>query len=162
MVLTDTIQLFTFVESDILKYSESGLVLVYHILLLISIRNIAKETDIEKIQINALRNIFFISVYYLLYVISFLPTPFKAAFEKNMALPLLLLNLAWILLNLLLIFSCYSQICDEGDIGMERRPSKFAFINKFRDELDAKQARARESSEKYKKEKADRKNKSKK
>ena len=39
---------------------------------------------------------------------------------------------------------------------MERKPSRFAFINNIRAELDAKQARARERDAIYKKEKAER------
>ena len=74
-----------------------------------------------------------------------------------MGLPLLLLNFAWIILDLVLIASCYSRICDENDVDMERKPSRFAFVNKIRAELDAKQARARASSLQYKKEKAERK-----
>lgn len=145
----------------ILVYAEAALVLIYHILLLLAIRAIAKDTDSEKIQGNAVRNLFFISLYYLLYVIGMLPTPFKASYEKNMGLPLLLLNFAWIILDLVLLISCYSRICDENDLDMERKPSRFAFVNKMRAELDAKQARARESSMQYKKEKAERKRKKK-
>ena len=63
------------------------------------------------------------------------------------------MNLVWIVLQIVLIFSCYARICDEGDVEMERKPSRFAFVNKFRAELDAKQEKARRESEEYKREK---------
>lgn len=156
-IVADFTQLIPTDLLDTLVYAEAALVLVYHILLLLAIRAIAKDTESEKIQGNSVRNLFFISLYYLLYVVGMLPTPFKASYEANMGLPLLLLNFAWIILDLVLIVSCYSRICDENDVDMERKPSKFAFVNKMRAELDAKQARARESSMQYKREKAERK-----
>ena len=156
-IVSDSTQLIPANILDTLMYAEAALVLVYHILLLLAIRAIAKDTESEKIQSRAITNIFFISLYYLLYVIGILPTPFKESYEANMGLPLLLLNFAWIILNLVLLVSCYSGICDEHDVDMERKPSRFAFVNKVRAELDAKQERARESALQYKKEKAERK-----
>lgn len=146
---------------DTLVYVEAALVLLYHILLLLAIRTIAKDTDSEKIQSKAITNIFFISLYYLLYVVGFIPTSFKSSYEANMGLPLLLLNFAWIILDLVLLVSCYSGICDENDVDMERKPSRFAFVNKMRAELDAKGERARESALQYKRDKAERKKKKK-
>ncbi len=160
-IITDFTQIIPIGIIDILVYVEAAVVLVYHVVLLLAIRAIAKETETEKIQGNSIRNLFFIALYYLLYVLSMLPTPFKESYQKNMGLPILLLNFAWIILDLVLILSCYSSICDEGDVDMERKPSKFAFVNKLRAELDAKQARARESALKYKAEKAERKRKKK-
>ena len=160
-ILADFTQLISVKLLDALAYADAALVLVYHVLLLLAIRRIAEDTQAEKIQTNSVRNLFFIGIYYLLYVIGMLPTPIKASYEENMGLPILLLNFAWIILDLILLISCYSQICDENDVDMERKPSRFAFVNKMREELDAKKARARESALQYKKEKAERKRKKK-
>lgn len=144
---------------DAFVYVEAALVLIYHILLLLAIRQIAKETEVDKIEGRAVTNIFFISLYFLLSVIGMLPTSFSESYEQNMALPITLLYLAWIILDLVLLLSCYSNICDEGDLDMQRKPSKFEFVNRVRAQLDEKSARARESALQYKKEKADRKKK---
>ena len=144
---------------DVFVYIEAAVVLIYHVLLLLSIRQIAKETEVDKIEGRAVTNIFFISLYFLLYAIGMLPTSFSESYEQNMALPITLLYLAWIILDLVLLLSCYSNICDEGDIDMQRKPSKFEFVNRVRAQLDEKSARARESALQYKKEKADRKKK---
>ena len=45
---------------DMLPYVEATVVLLYHVLLLLSIWKIAKETEVEKIQSRAITNIFFI------------------------------------------------------------------------------------------------------
>ena len=44
---------------------------------------------------------------------------------------------------------CYTRICDEGDVEMNRKPSRFAFINKMRAELDKREEKALESQEQY-------------
>ena len=160
-IFADFTQLLPVRLIDALAYADAALVLVYHVLLLLAIRAIAKDTESDKIKANSIRNLFFIGVYYLLYLFAILPTPLKASYEENMGLPILLLNLAWIILDLILLISCYSQICDENDVDMQRKPSRFEFVNKIRAELDAKQLRARESSLQYKKEKAERKRKKK-
>lgn len=155
-VVDEIFPIFNGIVADVFMYSEAAAILVYHVFLLLAIKTIAKDTDVDKIQISAMRNLFFIGLYYLLYIIGMLPLPIKELYSQTMGLPILLLNLAWIILNLCLIVSCYSHICDEGDVEMERKPSRFAFINNIRAELDAKQARARERDAIYKKEKAER------
>ena len=158
-IISEFVPIMSYELLNSFVYAEAAVVLVYHILLLLAIRAIAKETDSEKIQGRAVTNLFFISLYYLLYLIGMIPTSFKESYESNMGLPLLLLNFAWIILDLVLLVSCYSTICDENDVDMERKPSRFEFVNKVRAELDVKRERARESALQYKKEKADRKKK---
>ena len=134
-----------------------GAVFVFSGTMLYPIRSIAKETGVEKISIGASRNFIFIVVYYILTLIAYLPFPFTADYIKYFGVPVLLFNFICIALNHIVIFSCYAKICDANDTEMLRKPSRFAFVNKIRAELDAKQARARASSLQYKKEKAERK-----
>ena len=144
---------------DALTYVEVAAVLVYHVFLLVAIWKIAKETDVEKIQSRAITALIFILLFYMLYAIGMIPALRGDFYEQNMALPLYLLKYAWIILDLVLLVTCYSNICDEGDLDMQRKPSRFEFVNKLRAELDAKSARARESALQYKKEKADKRKK---
>ena len=41
------------------------------------------------------------------------------------------------LLNLYMIFTCYMKICDSNDVDMKQKPSRFAFVNKKREEEEA-------------------------
>ena len=146
--------------SNIILYTEAAAVLVFNLLLYLAARKIAIETDVQKIVVSSWRNTICISLYYLLYVIGMLPTPFKASYNKIMGLPIMVLYILWIVFGLTLLASCYARICDEADVEMERKPSRFEFINKMREELDAKEKRARAADAQYKIEKAEkRKNK---
>lgn len=142
--------------SNIILYSEAVGVLVFNLLLYLAIRKIAIETEVQKIVVASWRNTICISLYYLLYFIGILPTPFQESYNKIMGMPVTVLYILWIIFGLTLLGSCYARICDEGDIEMERKPSRFEFVNKLRTELDEKEKRARAADAQYKIEKAER------
>lgn len=131
--------------------------LVFNGALLYSIRAIAIETEVDKIAVNSVRNFIFICLYFVLNIISYLPFNFVKEYSAVFSLPVLLLYFVWIVLNLILIYSCYARICDENDTEMIRKPSRFSFINKMRAEMEEKENRAIESSKKYRKEKQEKK-----
>ncbi|MBE6597245.1 MAG: hypothetical protein E7641_06195 [Ruminococcaceae bacterium] len=138
---------------------ETGTVLIFHLLLLFAVRSIAKETESDKIAFGAIRNLIFVVAYFLLSFIKFMPFEFVKSYNRNMTLPLFLLYLGWIVMDLVLLFSCYSGICDENDREMKRKPSRFEFINQYREELDAREAKAMEFAEKNRAERAKKKKK---
>ncbi|MBE6576607.1 MAG: hypothetical protein E7653_00535 [Ruminococcaceae bacterium] len=116
--------------------------------LLLSIRAIAKETETDKLYFAATRNLVFFGILLVLQLIAKLP--FKVTQNLNIIAIILLLVLS--VLNLVLIFRCYAQICDSGDVEMERKPSRFAFVNKYRDEMDKRRAEADAERERIKRE----------
>ncbi len=122
-----------------------------------AIRRIAKETEVEKIAANAIRNFVFVCFYYAVYWIGLLPFSGIQAARGELAFVALILMLVYMVLNLLLIFSCYARICDEEDVEMKQKPSRFAFVNRFREELDRRQEKAWRESETYRKEKSEKK-----
>ena len=71
-------------------------------------------------------------------------------FGKYFAAPALLLYFAWIILNLILIYSCYARICDENDVDMEVKPSRFAFVNRMRQKSEERRLRLEAEREEYK------------
>ena len=103
-----------------------------------AIRAIAKETGMDKISFAATRNFIFFAVYNLLYAIAHLPFACAGEYAKLMSVPVLLLYFACLILNLILIFSCYAKICDVSDEDMPRKPSRFAFVNQMRAEAEAR------------------------
>ncbi len=114
-----------------------------------AIRAIARETEEEKIAFAAIRNFVFFCVYYALYGIALLPFDFREDYVKYFSLPVVLLYFGCIILNLILIFKCYMRICDEADVDMARKPSRFAFVNKLREESDRREQRAIDRSREY-------------
>ena len=113
-------------------YVEMAVSFILNGTMLFAIRSIAVETDAEKIPENAVRNFVFVCIYYVLYVLQVLPVDILKDFGKYFGAPTLLLYFAWIILNAVLIYSCYMNICDENDVDMEIKPSRFAFVNNMR------------------------------
>ena len=59
-------------------------------------------------------------------------------------------------MNLFMLFSCYAKICDESDVEMAQKPSRFAFVNRFREENERRRAEADARAEQKRREKAER------
>ena len=130
---------------------------IFNGLMLYAIHAIAVETGVGKIAVNAVRNGIFIALYFVINAIAYLPLGFSETYAGLFGAPALLLYFVWIVLNLVLIYSCYARICDEEDVDMARKPSRFAFVNKMRAELDAKEQKAIESTAEYKRERLEKK-----
>lgn len=134
----------------IVGYVEMGTVFVFNATMLYGIRAIAEETGETKISVSAVRNFVFVCIYYVLNVLSFLPFKAFEDFGKYFSAPALLLYFAWIILNLVLIYSCYARICDENDVDMEIKPSRFAFVNKMRQSAEERRLHIDAEREEYK------------
>ena len=124
----------------VLGYVEMVASLAFHAVLLWGIRAIAKETEVDKISFAATRNFVFFAVYNVLYAIALLPFTFAMEYAKLMSIPVMLLYFVCLILNLILIFSCYAKICDIADEDMAIKPSRFAFVNRMRAENEARRA----------------------
>ncbi len=113
--------------------------------MLYAIRAIAKETEVKKISDRAVRNFVFLCLYGGVVGVSYLCMDVKnPTILATLTIAMWLLYFAVIFLDLALIFSCYRWICDEDDVEMEQRPSRFAFINEYRRQRDEKQAQREE------------------
>lgn len=130
---------------DLLKslftYFRYAAELVFTVVMCLSIRAIADETGEKKIVFISIRNLSLYCVYFILQVVCWLPREYVGNFLQATALPawVQLAYIAMLLLNSLMIFSCYSKICDENDLQMPQKPSRFAFINKMRSEREQRQ-----------------------
>ncbi len=129
----------------VLGYVEMAASFALNACMLYAIRSIARETDVEKISFGAVRNFVFICIYYALCIMSFLPFEFA----KYLGAPALIIYFVWIIFNLVLIASCYARICDESDVEMNVKPSRFAFVNKMRARGEERRARAEERAAEY-------------
>lgn len=143
----------------IIGYVDQGLSFLFQTAMLFGIRCIAKETEVRKISNNAIRNFIFVCFYYFVYAISFLP--FQGIRDTQLELGVIawVSYLACLLLNLLLLFSCYAKICDENDEDMARAPSKFSWLNRLWAEFDRREEKAMRESAEYRLEKKKRRRK---
>lgn len=98
--------------------------------MLVAIRSIAKETQSQKLFFSATRNIVFYCILFALELAALLPYELT----RRLSVPAAVCSLVLSVLNMLLIFGCYARICDSEDAEMERKPSRFSFVNKFREE----------------------------
>ena len=122
-------------------YARYGAELVFTVALCVAISLIAKETGEIKLRYVAIRNLALYCVYFVLQIICWLPHEYVGTLLQITALPAVaqLAGFALILLNLLMIFSCYRRICDESDVDMPQKPSKFEFVNQMRAEREEKE-----------------------
>ena len=121
----------------------------FHALLLYAIFKIASEIEVHKIRIGAIRNFVFVSIYAVLRILSELPFEALGDFPKYLRAPSILLYFVLLIVNLVLIFTCYAKICDESDIDMPLKKSKIEFVNKIREETARREQKAADDSVEY-------------
>ncbi|MBE6627390.1 MAG: PRKR-interacting protein 1 [Ruminococcaceae bacterium] len=135
-------------------WGEFFLVMLFQIALLYGIRMISESVGLKLITIKATRNSLFVALYAVAYVISKLMTEGDAV--KYLALSMTVLQLVYMVLNLLLIANCAKDICPAGEEDQPIKRSRFALINKIGDAYERNQQRAventmREAEEKLRK-----------
>lgn len=107
----------------------------YTVALTVGVRDIARETDLKNLSFRAIRNMAISVFYYLAYIAVDL-MPIGEAEARFVNLIVYAFGFIVILLNLVLIFSCYMRICVEGDEDMPAKPSRFAIINRMNSKID--------------------------
>ena len=138
---------------NIIGYVHDGASFFFHAAMLYGIWCIAKDTEIKKISTNAIRNFIFICFYYFVYLLSFLPFQGIRDTQLELGIIKLVTMVLWLLFNILLLFSCYTKICDENDTDMARAPSKIGWINRWWEAFDKREEKAMRESAEYRKEK---------
>ncbi len=111
--------------------------LVLQFFILAGIYFIARKVDLIKEEEHAKRNILYILLYYVGYIVSVLILPYLGTIANLISLALTVFGIVVIILNLILIHSCYCRICLKGQEHGERTPSRFAIVNRFNEKADA-------------------------
>lgn len=109
--------------------------------LLAAVRTLASDVEDTRIVTSAVRNLVFLGIYAILSVFTLLPLGYKGLF----GLAAMLAQLVFHVLMGLMLFSCYMRICDEGDEDMPLKKSRFAWVNKMREERARREQRAADS-----------------
>lgn len=128
---------------------DTVLVLAFHICLTAAVRSIAIETGVIKIAVSAVRNFAFFVLYYTANLVANMPFEFAERISHYINLPLLLLYFACIVLELILIFTCYAKICAEGDEYMPQKKSRFEFVNRMREEREERERKSAEAAAEF-------------
>ena len=127
------------------------ILLAFTVSMLWGVRALAKEVALIKLaeRIDCILAVPIIA-YLMMALISIKPFITGIAQQTALALTLIALTLLLVSLGLTLhtVYTAYARICLPEDVDMPERPSRFAFINRYRqrrDERAAEQAREREA-----------------
>lgn len=128
--------------------------LVFHVFLVYAIRRQATAVELPALSKAAVRNLIVVSVYALAVTVGHLPFGFVDDwYNRYFSFPIVLLQLISYLLMLVLIARCYMWICPEGDEEMPLKKSRFALVNKIREETAKREQQAADSTKEYAEEK---------
>ena len=109
--------------------------------LLAGIALLGKETELPKIIFRAKRNAVLLAVSYGLSILVSLPI--EAEWFGRVAVyvyaPLVIFRLIAMLLNALLIYSCYMYICMPEDLDMPRRKTGIRFLDDLFEKMDRRE-----------------------
>jgi glucan phosphoethanolaminetransferase (alkaline phosphatase superfamily) len=125
--------------STVVSYVEFAVGMIFHFCMLYSILELSKEVGVAKIytKISGYMSLFGVCAVAQVVLWMF---PSLANVENQMPVKILvLLLLVGYLMTSWLLYRCYQYICPEGEeYGKERKPSRFAFINRWREKSDAR------------------------
>ena len=136
---------------SVISYVDTAAFFLFHALLLWGVRVIAHQTEVFKIESNAIRNFIFFFLYSILATSVYLPIDALLGIKPYLMLFSVVLYFICSVLNLMLFASCYARICDEDDVEMARKPSRFAFVNRMRERSEEREQRTFESGQAYRK-----------
>ena len=116
------------------------LLMFFQIALLYGIRMLSEKVGLKQITIKAVRNAVFVGLYAVLYVIAKCMS--EGAAIRYLALSMQILQLVYVVFNLLLLVNCAKDICPAGEEDQPFKRSRFAIINKIGDTYERNQQRA--------------------
>ena len=129
------------------------LLMLLQVVLLLSVASLAKEVGLVHIRSKAYRNLVFLGLYGLLYLIRYLPFEGLSAAQPYLTIPMILCLLLLIGLNLFLLLSCMKNIAPAGEEDPEPKRYRWEFLNKVGDTFERNRQEAIESGRAYTEEK---------
>ena len=140
-------------------YVDFALGAAYHMLMLYSVSELSGQLGLIKIKSRAVFELGLLATLALFQLLLY-AVPSLANVENQMPTKFLILfTLVAYIINMLVIYSCYNNICPEGEeMGKERKPSRFKFVNEMRRKVQEREERAVRESLEYIKEKQEKKN----
>ena len=127
----------------IVSMIESASILGFHFVFLRQLRGFASELELPAIAKRADWGLWLVGVQVSTYVLA-LALELAGVGLQLLSLIAFLLQFIWAIFNLVNLFTCYMYICPEGDEDMERKPSRFGFVNDIRDKMNERDRAARE------------------
>lgn len=121
----------------------------FHLIFYRATSALSKEVGLDKIAVKSARNAVFCVIVILLALSSFAAHSFDWSFINYLFGATLVGLLLLVFMNLLLIYSCYKNICEEGDEENAAKPSRIPFLNKLFEASDKRQQEIYEKTKAY-------------
>ena len=128
------------VTDAVFEWVTFALIMVFHFALLYAIRMIAGEVGLLHIATKAIRNMILMGLYAAVTVAYYLSN--GGELGKYLSLSVVLMNVAWVVCNLLLLLSCNKNICRAGDEDQPGKRSRFEWINRVGDAYEMNRQKA--------------------
>ena len=130
---------------NVVGYVEFALFFGFGITLLRAVRTLASDVEESAIVLAAIRNLTFLCIYAVFWIIASLPFDFARYFS----LGAMLVQIVFLVLMGIMLVKCYMRICDEEDADMPLRKSRFAWVNRMREARAEREQRAADSVTEY-------------
>ncbi len=147
------IGIFTSTFVSIVDWVKFILYLIFDFTMLYGIADLSHRVDYPDTRQKAIRNMIFVGIYNAYQIVMFFPIGFIESDKSFFLTLLLIIQVIYTVVNAFLIFKCYAMICPAGQEDMPRKPSRFAFVNRFREIRDAKEEKAIDDMKNYYEEK---------
>ncbi len=105
--------------------------LLFNIAMLYGIRTISQSLGLLSMAASSLRNMILVSGYALLYVVAQLSFLVPENVKGYLLVPVNLLQILWIICNLLLLLACNKNICAAGDEDQPPRQTRFKWVDRL-------------------------------
>lgn len=128
--------------------------------MLYGISDLSVRVDYPDTRKKSFENMVYVSIFVIFQLIMLMP--FIGGLDNDnrgvLMTLLVIVQVIYTVFNALLIFKCYAMICPAGQEDMPRKPSRFAFVNRFREIRDAKEEKAINEMKNYYEDKLRKKN----
>lgn len=131
----------------VVDWAELLLILLFHTLLALSIKELALRVSVTNNVIRAMRNLVLVWLYGILTLVGGVVS--SESLVRTMYPIALLLQLIWAIAFCVLLYSCYMRICPADDTQNVRKTSRFGWVNRLRDTMEAKEQKAIEADRAY-------------
>ncbi len=132
--------------ASVMIWVDFVLIMIYHAALLSAIREIGTQVELKRIPAAAIRNSVIVFLYAVVYMLYFIPGLFPEAARSYLTLSMTLLNIAWIICNLLLLLNCTKDIVAQGQEDPEPKHYKWEFLNRMGDQFEENMKKAADSN----------------
>lgn len=121
-------------------------VLLFHAALALAIKEIATRVGVPKNAVRAVRNFIIVGLWAVCFVLT---SALPADTGKLLTGPAMLMMLIWAFCNCILLYSCYMRIAPAEQAEEQRKPSRFAWVNRMRDAYEEKTQKAIDADRAY-------------